>query len=87
MVSPFPSYQMKFGTKSLPAGAKTQASFCAAQMPVFLPGADIPKFHVASFIPIKEFLNFAKSHGISLFLTKISMVLLPSERTICEVEA
>ena len=76
------SYHLIFGVNESAFGVNTQASFCADQLPVFLPGAASPKSPVASLIPITAFLTLARSHASGLFSTKISILLLPSDKTI-----
>ena len=80
---PLLSYQIISGVKEESAfGLNRQASICADQLPVFLPGAASPKSPVASLIPITAFLTLARSHASGLFSTKISILLLPSDKTI-----
>ena len=82
IILPLLSYQIISGVNESAFGLNRQASICADQLPVFLPGAASPKSPVASLIPITAFLTLARSHAIGLFSTKISILLLPSDKTI-----
>ncbi len=58
-----------------------------AKIPVFLLGAESPECPISSFIPIREFSEFCLITCKEIYFPrKTSILLLPSESTICEVK-